>query len=115
MGVLNLGMSLYADYILEREGRLTLETEDGFLNYAVLPECVYFGDIYVKPEARKKGHAKFLCDEVVKIAKQLGHTKIMSTVETGKTGSTDMLVVHAAYGFEVLSADKNIIYFVKNI
>lgn len=108
-------MSLYAEYIKEREGRETIEDDKGFLNYSLLPDFFYFGDIYVKPEYREQGHAKILCDKAVEVARNLGYKKILSTIVPKTNGATKMLLIHIRYGFELDSADDKAIYFIKNI
>lgn len=62
-------MSLYAEYIKERENKECIEVEGGFITIQNLDTHCYFVDVYVQPELRKSGVAKQLTDMAVEYAK----------------------------------------------
>ena len=110
-------MSLYGDYLAEREGYDIVEDENGFATYIYSPEnseC-YIRDIYVKPESRKDHIASHYADEITKLAKLNGCTTLSGSVDPRSTGATDSLKVLLAYGFKVHSINGPLVMFVKEI
>lgn len=108
-------MSLYAEYIREREGKEIVEDEKGFVTYTFVPEGCYVVDIYVKPEFRKQGHAAALTDVVACVAKGKGCSKLIGSVCPQAKGSTDSLKALLAYGFQLDSCAPNLIYLKKEL
>lgn len=108
-------MSLYGDYIREREGFEIVESEHGFATYLISGEECYIRDIYVTPEGRKSGLASQMADEISVIAKEKGCTYLLGTVSPVAKGATTSMKVLLAYGFEVFKSDSNMIYLVKGI
>jgi GNAT superfamily N-acetyltransferase len=109
-------MSLYADYVLEREGKHTLEFEDGFATYAFLPDgrC-YLEHIYVAPSRRNCDVAKQLADKIAEIAKENGCKILLGSVVPAAKNSTDSLKILLSYGFKLDSCENNFILFAKDI
>lgn len=115
-------MSLYSEYILEREGKRTVENEKGFATYTFdvrsqtddIPRC-YIETIYIKPEFRNSGAAKELADRIVIEACRVGCKFLLGSVSPSTKNSTDSLKVLLAYGFKLDSSDKNFILFSKEI
>ncbi len=109
-------MSLYGEYIKERQGDDILEVDEGFATYRFVDaETVYLVDIYVKPDARKYGHAAKLADTIASIAKQRGCKYMIGTVALGLKGSTDSLKVLLAYGMSLHQAQPSAIIMRKEI
>lgn len=108
-------MSLYADYIKEREGKDTVETADGFATYISHEDGMYIESIYVKPEQRKSGAAAKLADIITEIARAKQLKKLYGSVSPSAIGSTASLKVLLAYGFELHSAQPNFIVMKKDI
>lgn len=108
-------MSLYGEYIKERVGKEIVESDKGFATYSYVDNGCYIEDIYVIPEHRRSGEAARLADEVAHTAKAKGLQKLFGSVVPSAKGSTSSLKVLLSYGFKLLSADKNIIYFEKDI
>lgn len=94
-------MSLYAEYILEREGKLIVEHEDGFATYLIKGDDCYIVDIYVRPAARKSGLASKMADEIADRARALECKFLLGTVNPQTEGATASLKVLLAYGFEL--------------
>lgn len=108
-------MSLFGEYIQERENKGIIESETGFATYKFLNDGVYIEDIYVKPEARKSGEATRLADMICDIAKEKGMTKVFGSVSPSAIGSTASLKVLLAYGFRLDSCTNNFIWLVKEL
>lgn len=108
-------MSLFSEYIIERGLKHIVESEQGFATYIITgPEC-YVEDVYVAKEARKKGEASFLVDNIVKHAKTLGCTTLLTSVVPSARGSTESTTAILAYGFSLLRAQPDFIVFKKDI
>lgn len=110
-------MSLYSSYISEKTGDHVYETDKGFAVYAYQDDfkTVYIKDIYVTPEFRKTREAATIADNIVRVAKELGCTKVLGSVVPGLRDSTSSLKVLLAYGFELDSSANNFILFKKDI
>ena len=112
-------MSMYADYIKERLGDDSIETEEGFCTYRFLEHnglpAVYIIDIYVRPFLRKGNVASDLADRVAAIAKEKECKIMIGTVVPSAKGSTDSLRVLLGYGMQLDSASQNLIIFKKGI
>jgi hypothetical protein len=108
-------MSYFADYKLEREGKKTIETEEGFAIYMIENKQCYIEDIFVAKEYRMLGAATKIANLVENEAKLLGCTELLGSVVPATKGSTESLKALLAYGFRLLSAKENFIWFLKEI
>jgi GNAT superfamily N-acetyltransferase len=110
-------VSLYAKYLTERTNDRILETGHGFATYRILPDqkAVYIVDIFVDADFRKAGTASQMADEIAKIAKKEGFTKMLGSVVPSTKGSTDSLRVLLAYGMRLQSSANDFIIFEKEI
>lgn len=107
--------SNYARYIREREGKHIVEDDYGFATYIYLDEHCYIEDIFVRKEFRTQGHASRYADQIAEEAKQKGFKKLLGSVCPQAMGADQSLKVLQAYGFKLLSSDKNLIYLEKEI
>ena len=73
-------MSLYADYLKEREDTNILEDTRGFATYKITGEECYIIDIYVAPIHRGNGMTKYYSDKIGELAKELGCSFLSGTV-----------------------------------
>lgn len=108
-------MSLYGDYIKEREGYDIVENEKGFATFSVQGVECYLRDLYVRPEFRKEGVASALADEVQKRAKDMGATILVGSVCSGMNGANESIKVLQAYGMKLCGTNNDFIYFNKEI
>lgn len=108
-------MSHYANYILEREGKETIENEFGFVTYKFFGDAVYIVDIYVAKDCRQKGMAAKLADQVCDIAKTKGLKFVFGSCDVSANGATDSMRVLISYGMTVHSISGNLIYFIKSL
>lgn len=108
-------MSLYFDYLKERENKLVLENEHGFVLYQIYDDFIYIVDIYVKPEMRKMGVARALADKVCEIAMEKNLKSVIGSVDLGTLGATESVSVLLAYGMRIDSVNGKMLYFKKDI
>lgn len=108
-------MSHYANYIKEREGFDTLETEHGFATYLAKDNSVYLRDIYVAPEQRRSNVAAKLADQVAAIAKEQGCKLMIGSVDINDKQADRNSRVLVAYGMRFMKQQGSMLYFVKEI
>jgi GNAT superfamily N-acetyltransferase len=108
-------LSLYGQYVIEREGMEIIESPIGFATYYFVEKECYIKDIFVLKDHRKTGEATHLADEITKIAKSKGCTKLYGTICPTAKGSTESMKVLLAYGFKLDSSVSNFIALVKEL
>jgi L-amino acid N-acyltransferase YncA len=108
-------MSLWADYLKEREGNSIIEEPWGFIEYRLALPFMKIESIYVKPEERKAGRASLLADQVTSLAKEQGATHLWSQVWVGALNATASLKAILAYGFTVQGAENGHIILTKEL
>ena len=108
-------MSMFSDYIKERGVLNILETDKGFATYKIVGTECYIEDIYVIPEYRRGKAGSDLANEIVEAAKAKGCRYLTGSVVPSAKGSTESCKALLAYGFRLLRANENVIYFVKEI
>lgn len=109
-------MSLYAEFIKEREDKEIVETENGFATYKLFDngEC-YLQDIYVQPAHRKSGLATSLADTVCEIARDHGCKKLVGSVCVDDHSATRNMKVFLAYGMQIYKIVGSLILLEKDI
>lgn len=112
---------MYADYLLESQGKHTLETPHGFLTYgfncvpgAVFPH-VYIEDLYVIPSARKTHVATEMADQVAAIARARGCKLLFGSVNARSSDPNRSLLVLQAYGMRLCSIATDTLWMVKDL
>lgn len=108
-------MSLYGDYISERENKFILEDERGFATYYFIDNSVYIEDIYTGKDHRHKHVAADFADQIALIAKGKGIDKMLGSIVPSANHSTESLKVLLAYGFKLESCTNNFIIMSKGI
>jgi GNAT superfamily N-acetyltransferase len=107
--------SLYAMYLLEREGKYTVESDRGFLTYSFFEDKCYLENLFVHPDYRNTHEASKMADKVAEIAKTKGCKKLIGSVVPSTRNSDDSIKVLQAYGFKLDSSTNNYIIFTKDI
>ena len=109
--------SLYADYLLEREGKELVETDSYFFIYKHFPKLsqLYIADFYVVPEARNQKIGSKAMAEVVAIAQELKCSHIACTTDTNTNNWEKAASGLIGYGFQVTKEEDGLIYFYKDI
>jgi predicted GNAT superfamily acetyltransferase len=108
-------MSLYAQYVAEKDGMSVLEKEHGFAVFRVQSDTVYLRDIFVVEAKRKTHLAKEMADEVAEIARRKGCKYMTGTVNPNLPSATNSILVLAAYGMNLISANQDALLFGKEI
>jgi hypothetical protein len=109
-------MSLYADYIKEREGYQIIETDQGFATYIITDRLfedntIYLRDIYVSPSHRMTQEASTLANKVAEIGRiNKCYHMIGSVCLTSKTVTENIKVI-LAYGMEYFDVAVPMMYF----
>ncbi len=108
-------MSLYGDYVLEREGKGIVEKSYGFATYKIRGDECYICDIYIKPDYRKKGVGSHIANEIAEIAKENKCKYLTGTVCPSLNGATQSLIAQLNYGFKILSSHEDLIVLKKEL
>jgi len=106
---------MWANYIKEREGFETLESEHAFLVYKISGEECYIKDIFVEKEHRRFNLGTELADKCVQIARDAGCKFISGTVVPSTNGATVSMMSLLAYGFTIRAAQNDLIILIKEI
>lgn len=110
--------SLYAQYILEREGRETFETDEGFVTYKIFKDqnYIYLVDMFIKEENREESKASQLfLNKVQEEGLEAGVDNVITSVAYGASGLENSIKLILANGFKVLEGNNQLIYFIKPI
>jgi GNAT superfamily N-acetyltransferase len=109
-------VSLYKEYLKEREDKDIVESEKGFATFKTFEngEC-YLQDIYVVPSERKNGVATEMANKVVEIAKERQCTLLVGSVCTEDQNATRNMKVFLAYGMEIYKNVGTMIFLKKKI
>jgi predicted GNAT superfamily acetyltransferase len=108
-------MELYKEYLLERENVELFYDEDSFVTYKLYDDYMYVIDIYVKPEARRKGKAFELGRDMDKLAKSFNYNKIMGSVCMSTNGWKISLEGLIKFGYSVDSVKGDMVYLLKDL
>lgn len=114
-------MSLFGDYVKERNGREIVEDDDGFATFIINPDgTCYLEDLYVVPDKRGpqpdgKGVASRYADKICEIAKLRGCKKLLGSVVPSLPGSTENVKTLFKYGFKIKSSMNDFILFEKEL
>lgn len=108
-------ISLYGEYIEEREGLSILENEKGFFTYMIKGDECYIKDIFIAKEFRRTGAATEFAEQITKIAKDNGCKFLSGTCVPSTNGSTESLKAMFSYGFKVHSSSNDLIILIKEL
>jgi ribosomal protein S18 acetylase RimI-like enzyme len=111
-------MSLYKQYLKEREDLEVLENPYGFISFKFDEEnkSCFIQDWYVKPEYRVKGVGHKLADLVDQIANKKGIKTMIGQVDTWAPEPTRNIKAVMAHGYKILDIlDNRIIRLYKEL
>lgn len=108
-------MSLYSEYIKEREGIETVESDRGFATFLFQDKECYIKDIYVRPEYRKTDEASTMANIIAEVAKRQGCKYLTGSVAPNTKGATESMKVLLAYGFKLAKSTPELIWFFKEL
>jgi GNAT superfamily N-acetyltransferase len=107
--------SLYAKYLEERQDAEVFEDKKGFVTFKKENDYIYLIDMYILPEYRESGICKTYVNKLEELAKDLKLNKIVTSLYPKIKNSNRNLNIILKCGFEVISCDTEMIYFIKNI
>lgn len=105
-------MSHFADYYLEKDGKRSIETEDGFLVYKTIEGITHVYIFYLKPEARKGSAWLKFYNKLVEIEKPAYMT---CAIDTEQNNCTAPLKLFLFIGFEIIGIEGKSILLGKEI
>lgn len=109
-------LSLYGQYLKERQGRGILETKDGFATFDYInEEIVYIVDLYVVPKKRNNHVAAHLADKICEVAKESGRKYLLGSVDLTASGAEASCKVLEAYGMTVHKVAEPMVFYIKPI
>jgi GNAT superfamily N-acetyltransferase len=108
---------MYKDYVENQmPNRFVHEDDNGFLTYSFVDTGCILEEIYVKPEARRKGVASGYYKEVEKIAKDCNCAYLRGFILVGIKDSNESLLCLLKNGYKIESVhDNKLIYLIKEI
>ena len=110
-------MSLYAEYLLEREGKHIIEKVYGFCTYEISGDYIYLADIYIKKEHRELGLGKIFLAEIEHRGKQNNCKYVLGSFCLKANNWKTSKKVLQKVGFKYFSKNRGnkMIYLVKEI
>jgi hypothetical protein len=108
-------MSLYAEYIKEREGYLTIEEETFFVTFKKIEDALYVRDIYIVPEHRSKKMSVEIGKLTETIAKQMECKALLGSVDKGTYNWERNKEIMIKFGYNQVSEDGDYIQFQKEL
>lgn len=109
-------MTLFAQYIKERENKEIIENDYGFVTYYFLTngDC-YIEDVYIVPEKRRSNLASEYGKQIEIIAKERGSKKIIGSVDQNANNKTESLKFLLSYGFVLAYNSGSTIFLTKEL
>ncbi len=108
-----LSDTLYAKYILERHGHKIIENDFGFIVYGILKTELFIVDMEIAEDERRRGHATSLIDQLIDLEKEC--TVVTANIWLKKKGSGVILMAALRRGFDVVSANNDILLVAKDL
>lgn len=105
-------MSYFADYFAEKDGKKTIETEDGFLVYKTVEGIVHVFIFYLKPEARKGNSWLQFYRKLIELENP---SYMTCAIDTEQAFPTTPLKLFLFIGFEVIGVEGKSILLGKEI
>lgn len=102
-------MSLWKEYLLEREGKLVIEDDDSLVSYCIEGDVCLIGEVYIKKEKRHGPKARQMLEQIKTIAKDAGCTRLLGTVNPGDRNAQRNLAIQIALGFNKIGETNQLI------
>jgi len=109
-------MTLFAQYLKERENKEIIENDFGFVTYYFLSsgDC-YIEDVYIVPEKRRSGLASEFGKAIELIAREKNSKRIFGSVDQNANNKTESMKFLISYGFLLSHNSGNTIYLTKEL
>ena len=106
--------SLFAQYFEERENKVVLENEHGFV-MVVIAKIFWIEHIFVKKESRGNDHAHFFEQWCIQLAKEKGFSEVFGSVSIRTQGSEFSLKMMLDHGYKLHSISGDLIFLKKAV
>lgn len=106
---------MYAQYLKERVGRETLQTEWGFVSYELRDDHMYLVDLFIVPTHRQNGLGTELGNRMIELAEELKLDRIITTISPYTPGSEVSLGMALKMNFKLYKTDEYGIYLERNL
>jgi predicted GNAT superfamily acetyltransferase len=107
--------TLFANYLLEREGAKILENESGFLIYKITGEECFIKDLCVSKDVRQQSKCRDLIASLSGIAKQAGAKYLTGNIFIKDKGHMVTLIAAHALGFKLVGANNDVLMILKDL
>lgn len=108
-----IGKSLYADYLLERQGALIVENSLGFIIYKTDGEDCLIMETFIVKEERKKGAFSNLFNRLLEKIPECKN--VGGKIYVNDPNHTQTLHAALSFGFEVVKAQNDVITICKRV
>ncbi len=108
-----LSDSLYAKYILEREGAELIESSSTFITYKIDGKECFIANTFTEESKRKSGHFKSILKDLEAIARSRGCEFLSANIHLRDKHASATMAVSLALGFRIEKADCGIIMITK--
>lgn len=107
----------YREYLFEREGIETIETDFGFVHYKSDSDSMLISDMYIAKDRRGDKLSHKLADHVFLIAQERNCKNVFCQVDIRANGVEESMKTILSYGFKVYREpiQGHIILFVKEV
>ena len=112
---LGKNMSMLSDYYKEKADAFTIENEFGFLIYQIIENEFYIQELYIVPDKRITGAAKYFLDESYKRAKEAGCTYASCSINIRSKDPETPLIFNLKNGYKIHSLTNEKIILTKEI
>jgi len=92
-------MSLWAEYLSEREGKEVIEDDDSLISYFIEGEVCCIGEIYIKKEKRHGPKGREIFKKVCDIARAAKCKEVYGTVSPQDRNAVRNITIQLAIGF----------------
>ena len=108
-------MSLFAEYMRERENAETIETEQGFICFKFEDDNCIITDIFIAPEFRNGQVGRDFGKQVEEKAKEKGLDCIYCYADKNALNFNDSVNFILKNGYTIQNVNFNLVYFKKEI
>lgn len=108
-------MSLYADYIKEREGREVIENSIGFVAFKIIDNECYLADMYIVPDSRRGLAVKHFIDQLAKEASGRGCEYITARLHDNDPNRNRTLRAALKLDFNIFRSETGCIVIAKKL
>lgn len=108
-------MSLYAEYIKEREGSEIIEVKDAFVSYKIIGKECFLADMYIRPHMRGSNLFRQLINSLSAVAKGAGCDHISTNIHTLDANCSRNVKAALKVDFSIINANNGVMLLVKKL